>query len=390
MTDKAHSPKGASSAERWMNCPGSTHLLKTLKLGDTDEPEWTGLGTAAHSLAHDCVIFKKYAWQEIGAKIGKFTVDDNMATAVQVYLDFVNPLLENSTWHAEAPIGEDPATRPHQDFYGTVDLDAETDDWLHIVDYKHGEGIIVEPEWNKQMLYYAYGRLFARRQSGIVLNPAKPVILTIVQPRAFHPTSTIRSWTTTVETVLKWGDEVLLPAMEAAETDTEFNAGSWCRFCPAKLVCPLLVGLFGAAAKADPKAIPNMSAERLALEWHQRDAVKFYMTALDREVLRRGERGNPVPGTKVVWKKSFRVFRNGAEEVFKGRFGDKAFEPAKLKSPAEMEKVSEDAKKLVKEWSFLPKTGLTIAPLTDNRTAVSIQTSSETYAHIINQETTDD
>lgn len=32
----AHSPLGASSAERWMNCPGSVALLKDLKMETTD------------------------------------------------------------------------------------------------------------------------------------------------------------------------------------------------------------------------------------------------------------------------------------------------------------------------------------------------------------------
>lgn len=378
--------------ERWYNCPGSTHLLKKISLPDTDEPEWTGLGKAAHELAHRCLMKDEPAWLSIGTTIGKFVVDDVMAKAVQVYLDFVGPLIqaEGVTWHAEAPIGVDPKTRPHKDFYGTVDLDAYGPMGLDIVDYKHGEGIIVEPEWNKQMLYYAFGRLFERRQRGVKLNPAKPVSLTIVQPRAFHLISTIRTWTTDVETVLKWGDETLLPAMDAAETETSFDAGSWCRFCPAKLFCPLLVGLFGAAAKADANAVPNLSNERLGLEWKQRDAVKFYMMALDTEVLRRGTRGQTVPGTKVVWKRSMRAFRGGAADIFKARLGDTAFNPATLKTPAEMEKVSEDAKKLVKEWSFLPKTGYTIAPLTDNRTAVKTETSTETYAHILNQESTND
>lgn len=389
MTEEpAHSPKGASSAERWMSCSGSAALLKQLSFPETDEPEWTALGTAAHSLASESLLMKVDTWESVGTKIGvDFIVDKNMADAVQIYLDHCRPLMEGREWLVEKRIGEDPAMRPHPDFYGTVDFSAHDAEWLDVVDYKHGEGIVVEPEDNEQGMYYAYGRLFEWRQIGRRIPPN--VRITIVQPRAFHEDGPIRTWETTAERILQWGDNVLLPRMEAAEIENDFNAGSWCRFCPAKLFCPLLVGLFGAAAKADPNAVHHLSDQRLGLEYEQRAAVKFYMTALEAEIFRRNNTGNIVPGTKLVWKKAHRVWRDGAEITIKTRLGQEAYTLPELKSPAEIEKVSGDAKKLVKEWAYSPKTGLTVAPDTDKRQAVKVEKSTDTFAHF-KPETTND
>lgn len=407
--EREHSPKGASSAERWMNCAGSAALLKQLEFPETDEPEYRGLGKAAHKLASHCLETHTDTWEYIGGQAndhkiilpslpepelklqpGFYPVDKDMTDAVQTYLDYARTYMTGAnTVMVEERIGRDPLTRPHPDFYGTVDFGAYGAHVLAIIDYKHGEGIYVEAENNLQMKYYAYGVLYERRQRGVTIAPDRLVKLVIVQPRCYAEEGGIREWETTAGEILAWGDDFLIPKMEATEIDNDFNAGQWCRFCPAKLFCPLLVGLFGAAAKANPKAIPQLSDVRLSLEYQQREAVKFYMKALDDEVLRRNMTGNTVPETKLVYKKSNRVFRDGAVELFTARFGDEAFEKPSFKSPAGMEKISDEAKKLVKEWAFMPKTGLTVVPLTDNRTAVKVEKVVDTFAHLATQSNTE-
>jgi len=50
----AHSPIGASSAERWINCPASVRLSEGCK-----KPAgiYAEEGTAAHSLCEECLFF---------------------------------------------------------------------------------------------------------------------------------------------------------------------------------------------------------------------------------------------------------------------------------------------------------------------------------------------
>ncbi len=385
MTEPLHSPKGASSAERWMNCPGSAILLKELNLPQTDEPEYRALGIAAHEAGEHCLREGIDTWEIVGEKFHDQEVGQDMAGAVQTYLDFVRPLtkLEGATFMIEARIGKNPAQRPHPDFYGTVDFACYGQEFLDVVDYKHGEGIVVEPEENEQMMYYAYGIIWERIATGAQVRSDRVVRLTIVQPRAFHLDGPIRTWETTVGEIVHWAEDVLMPAMSAAEIDNDFNAGSWCRFCPAKLFCPLLSGIFGAAAKAVPEAIPNFGAKRLGLEYQQRDAVKFYMKALEDEVLRRNNIGHTVPGTKLVQKQAKRVWKEGALEVVRDTLGAEAFTSPELKSPAEIEKVGPTAKALVKEYAYTPNTGLTVALDSDRRGAVKVERSEDVFAHMI-------
>ncbi len=56
----AHSPLGASSASRFLKCPGSPRLVASLGVNPSEDPleheEWTRAGTAAHDLGADCLV----------------------------------------------------------------------------------------------------------------------------------------------------------------------------------------------------------------------------------------------------------------------------------------------------------------------------------------------
>lgn len=397
VEEPEHSPKGASSAERWMHCPGSSVLLSKLKLPQTEEKDYQGLGTGAHEASAHCLQNGCDSWEIVGQSFHGFEVgepgkgaDDKERidfNAVQMYVNDVRQFMTKSaTIYIEKRIGEDPITRPHPDFYGTVDFAAYDTDELIVEDFKYGEGIVVEPEWNEQMLYYAYGILLGRPAA----KSSRVVRLRICQPRAFHTDGPIREWATTAGEIIHWAETELIPAMEAAEIDNDFEAGKWCRFCPAKLFCPLLTGIFGAAAKADPDALPNFSNQRLGLEYQMREAVKFYMTALEAEAYRRLMTGTDVAGIKLVQKKSNRVFKAEAPGLAAERFGDAVFSKPELMSPAEMEKVSPEAKKFVAEYAFHPNTGLTVALESDRKQGVKVEKVVDVFAHMIQPETNGD
>lgn len=374
-----HSPLGASGAERWMHCPGSNVLLKALRLPPSDEEDYQINGSAAHEAAAACIIGRLDAWEVVGEEFyGKTKVTAEMAEAIQTYLDYVNERRRGSWW-CEFKISDD----LHPLFYGTVDYAELYDGTLEVVDFKYGEGIIVEPENNPQLLYYAYGLL--QHQPG-----ARRVKLTIVQPRAWHPESRIRSWELTADEVAEWGEKTLLPAMLAAEVDETLDAGPWCRFCPAKLACPLLYGLFKAAANINPKDIVNLSDEAAARDYRLREAVKFYMKAQEQDMFRRLNGGRQIEGVKLVNKKADRVLKAGAKEVFEAKFGEDIYETKQMKSPAQLEKLGSAAKELVHEWSYMPLTGYTVALAEDKRQAVRVQSTQEVFGAAIDKLREDD
>lgn len=368
----AHSPLGASGAERWMNCPGSVALLKHYDLPESDEPEYRSRGTSAHEAAYACLTRDVDAWEVVNEKFGHHEIDVEMADAIQIYLDECRRIVaENPGGKAYNEFGVD-APDFHPSFYGTLDRGYVIGDTMFIRDYKHGEGIAVDVEFNPQIMYYAYGLL--RHHPEVT-----KVDLGIVQPR-IEWMEPVRIWETTAEHIRNWAETELIGAMNNTALDNDLDAGNWCRFCPAKLACPLMVNLYGAAMQTDPKQVINLSNDALGRSYHYLAAVKHYIKAFEEETYRRLNLGEEIPGTKLVFQKSNRVWKEGAEAVFKTEFGaEKVYTEPKFLSPAKAAEISPAAKKLVHEWAYTPKGGMTVAPEDDKRPAIKVTTTIEAF-----------
>lgn len=394
-----HSPLGASGAERWMNCPGSVTLIKQLGLDETDEPEYRGLGIAAHEAAAFCLKNGQDAWEVMGEKFHEYEVDDNMAQAIQVYIDVCRPLMAREgaivyVEHGLAYIPDNSGIKeiidPRADsllqkyFYGTGDccVIRPSDKYMDVIDYKHGEGIIVEAENNPQLLYYAFGFLLQH-------TDIETVRIRIVQPRTFD--EPVKTWIVKADYIRDWVADKLVPAMQLTEMDgAELDAGSWCRFCPAKLVCPMMASLFGAACKTNPKDIITLTDQSLGRSYQYRQALKFFLKAMEDEVYRRLNLGKVVPGCKLVPKKANRVFKPEAPALAKVKFGKDAFTQPEIKSPAELEKLGQEAKEFVREYAYTPMTGLTVATDDDKRPPVKVETSQQAFGEAVKQLTKGD
>jgi len=92
MTGMKHSIISASGSNRWLECPGSIDLSRGIP--DTSS-EAADEGTAAHTLAERCLLQNKNAAEFRGQTItvkdsGRaFIVDEEMAEAVQLYIDTI-------------------------------------------------------------------------------------------------------------------------------------------------------------------------------------------------------------------------------------------------------------------------------------------------------------
>src|SRR4051812_2563885 len=85
----AHSPLGASGAERWMNCPGSYHAADVVrKLGRFDEgdPEYRTQGVNAHTAAAYCLETGTEAWMLTGQP-GYEWLDADMVVGLTRYTE---------------------------------------------------------------------------------------------------------------------------------------------------------------------------------------------------------------------------------------------------------------------------------------------------------------
>lgn len=373
-----HSPLGASAAERWINCPGSNVILQQLDLPETEESEYAAEGTAAHDVAAHALRNGLDMWECEGQEWGGFTVDKEMVDALQEYLDTLAAVrAEHGKGLIKELIEYRIAGDFHPLFFGTCDDAIIGEEVLDITDLKYGAGIAVDVENNPQLKYYAIGILDK------FMGPRR-VRLRIVQPRAFHVDGPVRVWETTTDELLAWKKDILIPAMRRAEIDTTLTPGDHCRFCPAKLACPVLAALFGASVTADASILPNYSNDTLSRNFKLTAAVKHYIKALEDEVYRRLSHGQEVPEFKLVPKKANRVFTSEGVALAKEKFGADAYE-TELKSPAKLAKLGSEAKKFVAEYAYTPQTGLTVAPFDDDRIGVKIQAPAEAFAHIAAQ-----
>ena len=403
-----HSPLGASGAGRWMKCHGSVSLLARLKelqriaadVPESEEEDWTREGLALHEASAYALTEDLECWELVGMTFHDTLITAEFAKAIETYVTYCRSLMAAQTFGIEYRI----SSPVHPDFYGTADfwalapgLQRPEKQALHVPDLKGGIGIIVEVEGNVQCMYYAFGVIDGlERQRSYVFDDDMEVVLTIAQPRGWVDPK-IRIWSTTVGEIKAWVHKVLVPHMLATAYDNALDAGQHCRFCPAKLVCPMLTGLFKAACMVSADLPTDYSDAQLGLSYPLLDPVKFYAKALEKEALRRMSAGKTLPvgddqALKLVHQKTNRTWKDGAALLAMQRYGVRALEEpldrvvtepqewmaAFVKSPAQLEKLPEAAA-WVKEFSFQPTGALTVALPDDRRSAVPVARLSQRY-----------
>lgn len=374
-----HTRLSASSASRFMACPGSVDLLRSAARTSN---ELADLGTDAHTLAEACLNGGWEPWMKVGDMLTRengttFDVTENMANAVQVYTDYVRSLFTpQNIAHFEVDLNNPDI---HPDFGGTADAvvyDVKSG-FLHVIDYKHGEGLPVEVENNPQLLYYAYGAVKKLKLS------AHTIHITVVQPRCEHPDGPVRSFTITRNGLEDWAVLKLLPAMKAAG-EASFKHGDHCRFCDGKIMgCPILPAQYEETAGLTPNEVSTMSDAELGRLYDMQKTVGFMRTAINNEVLRRLTAGKEIPGTKLVNSRSDRTWNGDVKDEIVSILGIDALTQPQLLSPAQIDKLP-GGKAITARLAYKPDTGVTVAPADDRRSAVRATSASELYGDLGN------
>lgn len=357
MAPEAHAKLGASGSERWLNCPGSIRLCEQAATGRSSI--YAEEGTAAHILAERCLTSGKHTDAFMGVKIttpegSEFIVDEGMAEAVQVFVDEVNRVREEVTSRAGFFVEEKfHLTEVDDDMYGTNDASIlEPFGTLYVFDYKHGAGVPVEVEGNTQFRYYALGALMKHDML------YEDVVMTVVQPRCSHDDGVIRTERLTVEELIKWRDEVLIPGVKATKApDAPLQCGKWCRWCDAAAICPAQRKWVTESAQAtfrdnyipaedqnfpDPK---GLSPKEFGLVLSFADALKTWCNQVQEYALGMLLHGKEVDGFKLVYGRASRkwIDAQATEEHFKPVYGDEIYKKSLL-TPKQMED------KLKKQW----------------------------------------
>lgn len=361
---------------RWSACPGS--VREAAKAPPSASSSYAQEGTDAHTIAALCLQKNAnpgaYIGKTVGVGVHAFTTTKEMATAVQVYIDAVDAVVDGESPTIKLQVEQRfDLSAVHPGCFGTADAvvwcpDTKT---LHVFDYKHGAGIPVEVENNPQLMYYGLGALLA---SGY---PARRVRLVIVQPRCEHPDGPVRSWEIDAIDLLDFRADLKEYAKATENPDAVLVAGEHCRFCPAAALCPELVARSQAVARLEFAPAVAYDPAKLSAALHDVDAIESRIKAVREFAYAEAEAGRFTGhGWKIVAKRAIRKWNDEAalaqhlERSYTGSVMREVYEPQSLKSPAQMEKVAGIGKGALDQFVIKESSGHALVPDSDKRPAV--------------------
>ena len=294
-----HALLGASSAARWIACPPSARATEGLP-GETSK--YAEEGTRAHEVCESWLRTNLRRWEAGYGALPLSGSSGQMARAANQYVDFVH--LQWGLYLHQPSVFIEQEVDVSQwvpGGFGTCDCLLIGDGILHIIDFKYGQGVPVNPEHNPQLMYYALGAyaLF----DGI--DEVDTVRLSIVQPRMQEEPQT---WELPLADLLTWAREVLQPAAELAwKGEGVYHPGGHCRFCKAYPSCRAWQKQYGPLAGFEPYPEPATLSDKELGEWLQKlEGLASYAKDLEEYAQQALLDGRSLPGWKLVQGRSTR------------------------------------------------------------------------------------
>ena len=362
-----HARCSASSAERWLNCPGSINLT-----GARQSPTSYAAaeGTYAHAIAAGCINRGGSPNTWLGCKTGvdghEIECDQEIVDGVQLYLDAVNKLKLDADW-VELSL-HDALKSWDQDLGGTADYATCNAKLLRVVDFKYGAGVFVSADDNKQLKTYALGALLA------IGRPVETVEVYIIQPR-YEGVEPVRMQSFPAYDLMEFAGDLAVGAQATRQSDAPLNPGPWCSktFCPNAAICPALERKQHMLIKQEFGAVVPVDLDKLAEALAAIPLVKERIKAIEELAYAEATAGRKLPGYKLVDKRPRRQWTDEAAVIKWAK--ERAIEPFEnpsLKSPAQLEKgLKKPEKAELAQFTASVSSGTTLAPETDARQAVS-------------------
>jgi hypothetical protein len=300
-----HALLSASSSHRWMSCPPSARLAERYEdMGSGYAAE----GTDAHTLCeHKLKAALGMATKDPTEELSYFSPE--MEDCADGYAAYIIGLVEAARKGCTDPVVLVEQKLDYsayaRDGFGTGDCLIVADGALHIIDYKHGQGVLVEAEGNPQMMLYALGALSLF--DGIY--DIRDVAMTVYQPRRDN----ISTWTVPKAGLYLWAEEVLMPkAALAYAGNGDFACGEWCRFCKAKSECRARADANLALAKHEFRMPPLLEDDEVESILSKVDELVAWASDIKDHALQAALRGKVWVGWKLVEGRSNRRYINDA------------------------------------------------------------------------------
>jgi hypothetical protein len=233
-----------------------------------------------------------------------------------------------------------------------------------VLDWKFGDGVVVDAENNDQLMFYA-AACMRTESAQWAFAGATEVELIIVQPPM------IKRWVTTKERIKQFEQELVMAVKAAQLPNAKLQHGDHCRWCAAKPVCPKMTGAVDRALQVQLKEI---DVDTLGKYLKNADLLEDWIKDLRGLALQLLEKSMPVPGYKLVQKQARRKWTDESkakEALLELGLKESVVVETSIMSPAQAEKA------LKKRWADLPEglvksesSGTTLASEADPRPAV--------------------
>lgn len=351
---------GGSTAKRVINCPGSVKLCQKMppKVAGPDADR----GTLLHSAIERVFDTGISAKQCVGMKYGDFVLDEDMLEdalqpAVDVVVNIIDPDAEME-FACEAEVGFGDLL---PGVFGTMDLIGRKGNVGVIADYKFGNGYVDATE-NDQLLFGIAAALRTPKHSWAFDGVAE-IECYIVQPACGQGYS---KWVTTLDRVARFEAELVTAVKESEKQAPTLRHGEYCKWCNAKLICPVMTGAIDRALKT---SLENIGPAKIDEYLQQADIIEGWIRDLRELALQMANNGVALPNYKLVAKRATRRWTNEqqAKDALIGMgLEESEITETALLSPAQAEKVLKKRKlKLPEDCVVAVSSGTTLVERSD-------------------------
>lgn len=335
-----HARLSASSAFRWINCPGSVALSDQCPTPASSS--YADEGTLAHAIGELKLRYvnDEISKRQLNAKMKPLLQSEyycgEMEEATGYYADAVIEALEAAGEDAELMIEQQfSLSRWVPEGFGTSDAVVIGGGVIQVIDLKYGKGIKVDARNNPQLRLYGLGaaNLFDS------LYDFDTVRMTIIQPRLDH----ISTEELPLRELLAWAEDDVKPRAQMAMDGTDYTAvGDWCRFCPAKAICRKRAEYNLSIAKDDFRNPPLLSDEEIGEVLRRADELQHWVKDVGDYALEQALAGKQYDGWKLVEGRSVRKYADDlkvAEALKAAGYDEAMLYERKLYGISAMEKI---------------------------------------------------
>jgi hypothetical protein len=250
--------------------------------------------------------------------------------------------------------------------FGSTDLIGRLGNRAIVLDWKFGDGVMVEVEENPQLMFYAAAAM-RTPEARWAFDGVTEIEMVIVQPPE------IRRWVTTPERIAKFELELVQAVKQAEKPDAKLTVGDHCRWCAAKPICPKMTGAVDRALKVQ---LDNLDAPKISVYLKNADMLEEWIKDLRALALQMLESGAKLPEYKLVAKRAIRSWSDEEKAkvaLFAYGLTESEVMETSVVSPAKAEKALKKRKiGLPEDLVVAISSGNTLASVDDPRPEVML------------------